>query len=33
MSDWWASLRHGGLLLSPAKVAEFFPQTPEPLPA
>lgn len=33
MSDWWASLRHGGLLLSPSKVAEFFPQGPEPLPA
>ena len=33
MSDWWASLRHGGLLLSPSKVAEFLPQGPEPLPA
>ncbi len=33
MSDWWASLRHGGLLLSPSKVAEFFPQGPGPLPA
>jgi hypothetical protein len=33
MSDWWASLRHGGLLLSPSKVAEFFPLGPEPLPA
>ena len=26
MSDWWASLRHGGLLLSPSKVAEFYAQ-------
>ena len=22
--DWWASLKHGGLLIAPAKVAEFF---------
>lgn len=22
--DWWASLNHGGLLIAPAKLTEFF---------
>ncbi|MCL4299154.1 MAG: hypothetical protein KJ077_25685 [Anaerolineae bacterium] len=30
--DWWASLKHGGLLVAPAKLAEFFPEHVEPLP-
>ncbi len=25
--SWWASLKHGGLLISPAKLNEFFPTT------
>lgn len=29
---WWASLNHGGLLIAPAKLAEFFPAQAEPLP-
>ncbi len=32
MSEWWASLRHGGLLLSPQRVIEFSPNRIEPLP-
>ena len=23
-TDWWASLKHGGLLIAPAKISEFF---------
>jgi hypothetical protein len=30
--EWWASLKHGGLLISPSKLAEFFPETIGPLP-
>ncbi|MFB2816367.1 Eco57I restriction-modification methylase domain-containing protein [Umezakia ovalisporum] len=29
---WWSSLKHGGLLISPAKLAEFFIEDIEPLP-
>lgn len=29
---WWASLKHGGLLVSPSKLAEFFPEDLDPLP-
>ena len=36
MSDqsltWWNSLRHGGLLITPARLGEFFPKTCPPLP-
>lgn len=28
---WWSSLRHSGLLLSPARLAELFPQPAAPL--
>ena len=31
--DWWASLKHGGLLIAPAKLAERFPETLPPLHA
>lgn len=31
MSDWWASLQHGGLLIAPSKLAEFYPETAWPL--
>jgi len=31
-SDWWASLRHGGLLITPGRLAEFFPGVPHALP-
>lgn len=31
MSDWWASLQHGGLLIAPSKLVEFFPETAWPL--
>ena len=30
--SWWASLRHGGLLIAPSRLAEFFPEDPKPLP-
>ncbi len=29
---WWAELKHGGLLIAPAKLSEFFPPHAEPLP-
>ena len=29
---WWASLRHGGLLIAPSRLAAFFPDEPPPLP-
>ena len=29
---WWGSLKHGGLLIAPAKLAEFFIEAIEPLP-
>ncbi len=31
-SRWWASLRHGGLLITPSRIAEFFPSELQPLP-
>lgn len=30
--NWWASLKHGGLLIAPSKLVEFFPDEPKPLP-
>lgn len=30
---WWASLKHGGLLIAPSKLAEFFQDEPKPLPS
>lgn len=31
---WWSSLRHGGCLIAPSRLTEFFPSAPErPLPA
>lgn len=32
MIDWWSSLKHGGLLISPDKVASDFPVALDPLP-
>lgn len=29
---WWASLKHGGLLVAPSRLAEFFVEEVEPLP-
>lgn len=29
---WWASLKHGGLLIAPSRLAEFFQDEPKPLP-
>lgn len=29
---WWVSLKHGGLLIAPSKLAEFFPEDIDPLP-
>lgn len=31
LTDWWACLNHGGLLISPSKISECFPQTLSPL--
>lgn len=31
--DWWSSLKHGGLLIAPDKVASDFATDPPPLPA
>jgi hypothetical protein len=31
-SRWWASLRHGGLLIAPSRIAELFPSEPQRLP-
>ncbi len=31
--DWWDSLTHGGMLIAPARIAEYFPERAEPLPA
>lgn len=31
--DWWASLKHGGLLIAPSRLPEFFPAEINPLPA
>lgn len=28
---WWNSLKHGGLLIAPSKLAEYFPETPTPI--
>jgi hypothetical protein len=31
--DWWASLKHGGLLIAPSKLSEFFvAESLSPLP-
>ena len=30
-SDWWDSLNHGGLLISPERVVDHFPESLEPL--
>jgi hypothetical protein len=30
---WWSSLKHGGLLLAPSKLAEFFPEEAPAIPA
>ncbi|MDM3843757.1 MAG: hypothetical protein PT116_01620, partial [Aphanizomenon gracile PMC638.10] len=30
---WWASLKHGGLLIAPSKLAEFFIEEINPLPS
>ncbi|MEH2187405.1 MAG: hypothetical protein V7K64_14710 [Nostoc sp.] len=30
---WWASLKHGGLLIAPSRLAEFFVADIEPLPS
>jgi len=33
MQDWWASLKHGGLLIAPSKLSEFFvAESLSPLP-
>ncbi|NLH74843.1 MAG: hypothetical protein GX456_17475 [Verrucomicrobia bacterium] len=29
---WWAELRHGGCLITPARLTEHFPESPDPLP-
>lgn len=29
---WWASLKHGGLLIAPSRLVEYFPDEPKPLP-
>jgi hypothetical protein len=31
VSDWWASLKHGGLLLSPSRLQKYFGGSPAPL--
>jgi hypothetical protein len=30
--EWWVSLRHGGLLIAPSKLREYFPENPAALP-
>ena len=30
--EWWASLKHGGLLIAPSRLVEHFPNDPPPLP-
>ena len=30
--DWWGSLKHGGLLIAPDKIASDFAAQPAPLP-
>lgn len=30
---WWESLKHGGMLMAPARVAAAFNSTPDPLPS
>jgi len=30
--SWWAALRHGGLLIAPSRLEEFFPEDPKLLP-
>jgi len=30
--DWWASLRHGGLLIGPSRLVQYFPTAAAPLP-
>ena len=29
---WWTSLKHGGLLIAPARLEQFFPRDIKPLP-
>jgi Fe-S cluster biosynthesis and repair protein YggX len=29
---WWASLKHGGMLISPSRLSEFFIEETVPLP-
>ncbi len=31
--SWWGSLRHGGLLIAPSRLTEFFPTEAPPIPA
>jgi len=30
--DWWASLKHGGMLIAPSRLREHFPERLDPLP-
>ena len=30
--DWWASLRHGGMLIGPSRLAQYFPKPMDPMP-
>jgi hypothetical protein len=29
---WWSELKHGGLLIAPARLADYFPETLPRLP-
>ena len=29
--EWWASLRHGGMLIAPSRLTQYFPTAPEPM--
>lgn len=30
-NTWWASLKHGGMLLAPSRLAQYFAQHTQPL--
>jgi hypothetical protein len=30
-NTWWSSLRHGGMLIAPSRLDEYFPGSPQPL--
>ncbi|MFH1515546.1 MAG: hypothetical protein ABIG42_08820, partial [bacterium] len=30
--EWWNSVNHGGMLISPSRLTQYFPEHAEPMP-